>query len=81
MNCKILEKNFDQSVKQPKLPKCWIFQYDSHLKHTAMKIKELINTKKIQIFFQCPNQLPDLNPIENLWKEFKIWHCPKFEQF
>lgn len=45
-NCKIL-KNFDQSAKQLKLPKCWMFQHDSHLKHTAMKTKELINTKKI----------------------------------
>ena len=43
----------------------WVFHHDNDPKHTAKATKEWLEKKQ-------RSQSPDLNPIENLWKELKL---------
>ena len=66
----ILGENLLESAEDLRLGRRFIFQQNNDPKHEDKSTMERFTNKRIQVL-ERPSQSPDLNPVQNLWKELK----------
>ena len=66
----LLENSLTPTTHMLTMPDGQIFQYDNTTFHTSRLVKEWFKEEGIT-FTEWPAQPPNLNPIQNLWDQFK----------
>ena len=66
-----LERNVGPSVRKLGLrQRSWVFQQDDDPKHTSKSTQKWLKTKCWRVL-KSPAMSPDLNPVEQLWRDLK----------
>ena len=66
----ILKQHLKTSVRKLKLGRKLVFQMDNDPKHTSKVVAKWLKDNEVKVL-ELPSQIPDLNPIENVWAELK----------
>ena len=66
----ILKQQLKTSVRKFKLDCKWVFQMDNDPKHTSKVVAKWLKDNKVKVL-EWSSQIPELNPIENVWAELK----------
>ena len=71
----ILKQHLKTSVRKLKLGCKWFFQIDNDPKHTSKVVAKWFKDNKVKDnkvkVLEWPSQIPDRNPIQNVWAELK----------